>query len=177
MRKRYLLVTLVLMGASCSDDSASPTALEGTAPPGALVFDQVKHLVLEPVRTDVHETISVLAHVCPSKASGCPDGSEEVIPMVSHHVMPGQLYMSHPEVYLDPPASCVAEGVVCYLSVAHCEFDSRSDQAAGGACVPDVDSMGVAAAAWRDGATNDCVRKEAIHSHHIDHGCLREATS
>jgi len=177
MRKRHLLIALALPCAACSDDSVVPGAPADPAPPGALVFDQVKHVVLEPMRTDLHETISVLAHVCPATASGCPDGTEEIIPMASHHLIPGQLYMSHPEVYLEPPDACRAADTVCYLSVAHCEFDSRSDQSTGGACVPDSDSMGMAAAAWRDGATNDCVRKEAIHSHHIDHGCLREATS
>lgn len=177
MRLGFLLAALALVGVACSDDSTSPSVSHSPAPPSALVFDQVKHVVLEPVRTDVHETISVLAHVCPATASGCPDGTEEILPMASHHLIPQQLYMSHPEVYLEPPDACRAADTVCYLSVAHCEFASRDDQAAGGACLPDVDAVGAAASDWRAGATATCVRREATHSHHIDHGCLREGAS
>jgi hypothetical protein len=177
MRCRYLLALVVVLAAACSDDITTVPAPANPAPGDAVIFDQVKHLVLEPVRSDVHETISVLAHVCPPKASGCPDGTEEIVPMASHHIIPGQLYMSHPEVFLEPPEACRVEGARCYLSVAHCEFDSRSDQAAGGACVPAADSVGAAAAGRREGDPGACVRKEAAHSHHIDHSCLRDGAS
>jgi hypothetical protein len=91
--------------------------------------------------------------------------------------MPTQRYVSNPEAYLDPPDACLVQDTTCYLSVAHCEFTSRADQAAAGPCIPDGPTVGVAAKNWRGPGTVECLSQRATHSHHIDHGCLRRGGS
>jgi hypothetical protein len=171
------LAALLLIISACGDDGASPTQQPPRAPQGAVVFDQVKHVVLEAVSPQAFETITVLAHVCTASSTRCPDGSEDRIPLATQHLMPGQLFMSHPEVYLQPPDPCLANDTVCFVSVAHCEFSSRSDQVAAGLCFPAPDSQDPAADPWRTGQTPTCLSKKAIHSYHIDHACLLEGAS
>jgi hypothetical protein len=171
------VAALLLIISACADDSTSAAQQASPVPPGAVVFHQVKHVVLEAVSPQAFETITVLAHVCAAGSRGCPDGSEDRIPLATQHLMPGQLFMSHPEVYLQPPDSCLADDTVCFVSVAHCEFSSRSDQVAAGLCFPAPNNTNAAADPWRTGQTPTCLSKKAIHSYHIDHACLLEGAS
>ena len=169
-RRLGLVVPLLLSVGACADDAAPPI---GSAPPAGDVFDTTRHVVIDGIDHDGFETVTVLAHLCAANESGCPDGEEDLVVLASKHLAPGQIYLTAPDVFVEPPEQCRADGMACRMSVVHCEFANEADQRAAGFCLPSKSAV----AAWAESRPDDdsshpCVERRAERSHHIDYGCI-----
>lgn len=152
-----------------SDNSASTSV--GVRPSHA--FDHVRHVALEQVDTDDFETVTAFAHVCAIGSGSCPDGNEPMIILGSHEFMPHDAHLRGPDVMLQPPAECLADGSYCVLTLAKCAFATRDDQLEAEHCIPEGSHIETAAASVGDGEQHDCVEARAEHSRHVDLECLR----
>lgn len=171
LRRRLLLGGMVMLTAAACTQNATWSG--PTTSPDGEVFDTTRHVVIEGIAHDGFETITVLAHLCAATDRSCPDGEEDLVPLASKHLAPGQIYLADPEVYLEPPERCLDDDMACRLSVVHCEFANEADQRDAGFCLPSK----AAVAAWgattaSGGGGHPCLERRAERSHHLDYGCL-----
>lgn len=167
---RVLLVGALALGiAACSNDG--PTS----APPDVVgdVFNTTRHIVLEGVQHDGFETVTVLVHLCRADATSCPDGTEDIVPVASRRLQPDIIHLSNPDVYVDPPAQCLANDMACRMSIAHCSFATRADQLTTSYCLPSTEVIAAGIPEQADsGGSHPCVQRRAERSHHIDYACI-----
>ncbi len=172
----YPLTRMLLVGAALLTLSGC-VAHQGTGvdapPPQPVVgdvFNTVRHLVIDDINHDGYETITVLAHLCPSTTATCPDGTEEVVPVVSKILVPGMVFLSAPEAFVEPPEICRADDMVCRMSVVHCTFATAEDQAAATFCLPPAGA--VTPSPRPNGSGHPCVDRPTERSHHISYTCM-----
>ena len=172
-----VMSSLFALGA-CSDDAPSSDDLTSTdvttgESRAAGRFDSVHHIVLDNIANQGFETITVFAHLCPADDQECPNGEEDIAPVAARHLIPGTIYLSSSEVFVEPPDRCLDADMACRISIVRCEFASRADQLEAGFCVPTANDIAATATSALDrGSTNSCIDRREERSHHIDHGCV-----
>lgn len=159
-------VALVLV--ACSNETPATTPVEGR-------FDSIHHLVLDNIANEGFETITVFVHLCTTEDETCPNGEEDMAPLVARHLLAGTTYLSSSEVFVEPPDRCLDHDMACRISIVRCEYATRADQLAAEFCAPSPEVIAAASAMTieRDDP-NPCIDRREERSHHIDHGCVLE---
>ncbi len=171
-----LAATVVLVAAACSDDATTtPTSAPAPQTPSGDLFNRMQHVVVDEIDHDGFETVAVLAHLCTTADTACPDGDENVMVMAAKHFKPGHIYLGPTDVFVDPPDVCLADDMHCVLSVVHCTFPDAETQVTTRYCLPEAEAVKVAhaaAAAAGDPTGHQCIARPEERSHHVSLSCL-----
>jgi hypothetical protein len=171
-----LLATVVLAAAACSDDvSTTPTSTPARQVPSGDIFNRMQHVVVDAIDHEGFETVAVLAHLCTTTDTACPDGDENVMVMAAKHFKPGHIYLGSTDVFVDPPDVCLADDMHCVLSVVHCTFPDAETQARTRYCLPQAEAVKAAyeaAAPTGDPTAHPCIERPEERSHHVSLSCL-----